>query len=125
MWAKTQNTPAWIAEGKTAEELEQWMYDYVDRIADLYKDQLDYIDVLNEMISNSKNEVYADSPWLKIDDFACKLFKYTKKKLPKSVLLYNDDHFMSASGQQDKSQKVYAFIKSLVDGDCGIDGIGF
>lgn len=57
------------------------------------------------------------------------MFKYTKSKFPNSVLLYNDYAHESATGLDDrqgiKNRKVYDYVKELVDGDCGIDGVGF
>jgi GH35 family endo-1,4-beta-xylanase len=97
IWAKTANTPDWVYDGKTADELEQWMYSYVDEIHENFEYRADYIDVINEMVADTKNDTYHDSPWLQIDDFACKLFKYTKSKFPNADLLYNDYSFESVT----------------------------
>lgn len=128
IWAKYDRTPEYLWN-LTAADLEQWAYNYIDTIQERYGDQLDIIDVINEQIADTKSEDYHDAPWYIIDDFACKMFKYTKSKFPNSVLLYNDYAFESATGDDDrqgvKNRKVYDYVKGLVDGECGIDGVGF
>lgn len=125
-WAKDDyQTPAWM-DDYTTDELETWMYDYIEKIGEHYDGaDLPYIDVLNEFIGDGDDD-YHESPFLYIDDFACKAFTKAREVFPNSMLIYNDYNFESAQGWQlTKSDKVYTFIEGLVNAGCPIDVVGF
>ena len=88
-------------------------------------------DVLNEAVAN--NNHYDGESYMKpnnmaqIEGLPCKLFQKAREIRdslnPGAFLVYND------WGHEDiteaKSQRVYDFVKDLVNNDCGIDGVGF
>ena len=83
-------------------------------------------DVVNEAVHDGPNYVLKTSPWSMIDDYVCKAFKMARKANPNIELFYNDYKHASMAGRyQYKSNKVYDYVKSLVERGCPIDGVGF
>lgn len=125
-WAKkSANWPAWIVD-LTPDALEEFCMNYIDLIAERYAGKLDYIDVINEIVdaTGPDDHEFHDSPFAAIDDFSCKVFKRTREKIPQAKLIYND--FAHESRYWKKvSDKVYDFVKGLVDRGCPIDMVGF
>ena len=123
-WArKPANWPAWIQDLAPV-ELEQFCYTYIEQIAHRYAGRLDFIDVINEMVDTTGPPLVYDSPFSAIDDFACKVFKHVREKMPLAKLAYNDFSHESMVWNA-SSTKVYNFVKDLRDRDCGPDIVGF
>ena len=108
----------------TPPELENFCYAYIDQIAERYAGKLDYIDVINEMIDTTGDGHFHPSPFAAVDDFACKVFKRVRQKIPRAKLIYNDFVHESLYWKV-PSDKVYNFVKGLVEADCGPDMVGF
>ena len=91
---------------------------------------MDYIDVINELIdiegddSNDNDKGWQASPFTKIDDFACKMFTYSKKKFPNAILVYND-YSHESTYWRGAADKVFYFVQDLKQRSCGIDAVGF
>ena len=115
--------PKWI-EDLTPVELEEFCFNYIEQIAHRYAGKLDFIDVINEMVDATGTLPLYDSPFAAIDDFACKVFKHVREKLPQAKLAYNDFSHESLVWKS-SSDKVYNWVKDLRDRDCGPDVVGF
>jgi GH35 family endo-1,4-beta-xylanase len=76
------------------------------------------------MVDTTGPPLVYDSPFSAIDDFACKVFKHVREKMPEAKLAYNDFSHESMVWNA-SSTKVYNFVKDLRDRDCGPDIVGF
>lgn len=84
-------------------------------------------DVINEAVTDGPDGVLKTSPWSKIPDVACKIFKKAKQVSPHTELFYNDYNAAGSttSWKQRKADKIFNFVKDLKQRGCGIDGVGF
>ena len=124
--AKTTLLPAFVREEKNATTLETRMLEYIDTVVKHVGERAFAWDVINEAISDKRDELIKPSPWNKIDDFVCKAFKAAHSANPKAQLFYNDYGAESSAGwQSTKANKVYNYLKELKERGCPIHGVGF
>lgn len=127
IWASDgTHNPDFVRNERDVKKLEQFMYDYIEKTMRHMGDYVFAWDVINEAVTDGPNGITKTSPWSKIPDFACKIFKKAKQVNPKAELFYNDYNIASMTGKyKRKSDKVFQFVKDLKDRGCGIDGVGF
>lgn len=108
--------PAWIfkdEKGDTVskEILLQRLKDHITTVVTRYKGKVYAWDVVNEVISDKKDEFYRNSAWLRIcgPEFIEKAFLWTHEADPQAVLFYNDYNEIDAV----KRVKIIQMVKSL------------
>ncbi|MEO8174093.1 MAG: endo-1,4-beta-xylanase, partial [Sediminibacterium sp.] len=89
--------PRWMftnAAGDTVtkEVLLQRLKDHITTVVNRYKGQIYAWDVVNEAISDNKDEYMRNSIWYRIcgEDFIAKAFEYAHQADPDALLFYND-----------------------------------
>ncbi|MEO7531431.1 MAG: endo-1,4-beta-xylanase [Sediminibacterium sp.] len=119
--------PRWMftnAAGDTVtkEVLLQRLKDHITTVVNRYKGQIYAWDVVNEAISDKKDEYLRPSAWYKIcgEDFIAKAFEYAHEADPDALLFYNDYNEINPI----KRDKMYKLVKSLKDAGVPIHGIG-
>jgi len=119
--------PAWMfvdAAGKTVSKdvLLQRLKDHITSVVTRYKGTIYAWDVVNEAISDKKDEYLRDSPWLKIcgEEYIAKAFQWAHEADPNALLFYNDYNEIDPG----KREKIYKLVKSLKDVGVPIHGIG-
>ncbi|MEO6733407.1 MAG: endo-1,4-beta-xylanase [Ferruginibacter sp.] len=119
--------PGWIfkdAEGKqvTKEVLLQRLKDHITTVVKRYKGTVYAWDVVNEAISDKKEEYLRNSLWYQIcgEEYIAKAFEYAHEADPQALLFYNDYNEISPV----KREKIYRLVKSLKDSGVPIHGIG-
>jgi endo-1,4-beta-xylanase len=122
-----QQAPRWFftnAAGDTVskEVLLQRLKDHITTVVQRYKGTIYAWDVVNEVISDKKDEFYRPSPFYKIigEEFIAKAFQYAHEADPSALLFYTDYNEISAS----KREKIIKMIKGLKDAGIPIHGIG-
>ncbi|MFS0725576.1 endo-1,4-beta-xylanase [Paenibacillus sp. 1P07SE] len=120
-------TPAWVFEDGSGgtigrEGLLARMKTHIDTVVGRYKGRIYAWDVVNEAVSDSGPEVLRESQWLSIagDDFIARAFEYAHAADPDALLFYNDYN----EAVPEKREKIYTLVKSLLDQDVPIHGIG-
>lgn len=120
-------TPSWLfvnAAGDTVskEVLLQRIRDHIFAVAGRYKGQIYAWDVVNEAISDRRDEYLRPSPFLKIcgEEFIAKAFQWAHEAAPDAQLFYNDYNEISPV----KREKIYRLVKSLKDAGVPIHGVG-
>jgi len=106
----------------TKEVLLQRLKDHITAVVTRYKGKIYAWDVVNEAISDSKDEYLRNSDWLKIcgEEYIAKAFQYAHEADPNALLFYNDYNEISAT----KREKIYKLVKGLKDAGVPIHGIG-
>jgi endo-1,4-beta-xylanase len=118
--------PAWvfIDDGKTVskEVLLRRLRDHITKVVSRYKGSIYAWDVVNEAISDKRNEYLRPSKWLEIcgEEYIAKAFQYAHEADPNAVLFYNDYNEISPV----KREKIYKLLKSLKDVGVPIHGVG-
>lgn len=104
------------------EVLLQRLKDHITTVVQRYKGTIYAWDVVNEVISDKKEEFYRPSLFYKIigEEFIAKAFQYAHEADPSALLFYNDYNEISAS----KREKIYKMIKDLKAAGVPIHGIG-
>jgi endo-1,4-beta-xylanase len=104
------------------EVLLQRLKDHITTVVQRYKGKVYAWDVVNEVISDKKDEFYRPSPFYTIigEEFIAKAFQYAHEADPSALLFYNDYNEISAS----KREKIYKMVKGLKDAGIPIHGIG-
>ncbi|MEO5890009.1 MAG: endo-1,4-beta-xylanase [Ferruginibacter sp.] len=120
-------TPDWLfkdSAGKqvSKEVLLQRLKDHITTVVKRYKGIVYAWDVVNEAISDSKDEYLRNSLWYQIcgEDYIAKAFQYAHEADPDALLFYNDYNEISPV----KREKIYRLVKSLKDAGIPIHGIG-
>ena len=120
-------TPRWLfvdSAGKTVtkEVLLQRIKDHIFTVVKRYKGTIYAWDVVNEAISDSKDEFYRNSPLYKIcgDEFIRKAFEWAHEADPNALLFYNDYNEINPV----KREKMFKLVKDLKDAGVPIHGIG-
>jgi endo-1,4-beta-xylanase len=112
------------AEGKpaTKELLLARLKEHITTVVTRYKGKIYAWDVVNEVISDDKNEFYRNSDWFKIcgEDFIAKAFQYAHEADPNALLFYNDYNETNPV----KREKIFKLVKSLKDAGVPIHGLG-
>jgi endo-1,4-beta-xylanase len=120
-------TPKWIfinSAGDTVskEVLLQRLKEHITTVVSRYKGTIYAWDVVNEAISDKKDEYLRPSPWLKIcgEEYIAKAFQWAHEADPNAVLFYNDYNEISPV----KREKIYKLVKGLKDAGVPIHGVG-
>ncbi|MEO7989701.1 MAG: endo-1,4-beta-xylanase [Chryseolinea sp.] len=120
-------TPRWMfvdAEGKdvSKEVLLKRLKDHITTVASRYKGKVYAWDVVNEAISDSKDEYLRKSKWFEIcgEEYIAKAFQWAHEADPDALLFYNDYNEIDPI----KREKMYKLVKSLKDAGVPIHGVG-
>ena len=120
-------TPSWLFvdnNGNTVSKdvLLQRMKAHITTVVNRYKGKIYAWDVVNEAISDNPDELLRKSAWLEIigEDFIAKAFEYARAADPDAKLYYNDYNAIIP----EKRDRIYKMLKSLVENDVPIDGVG-
>jgi endo-1,4-beta-xylanase len=120
-------TPKWLfvnAAGDTVskEVLLNRLKDHITTIVSRYKGKVFAWDVVNEAISDSKDEFYRKSVWYKIcgEEFIAKAFQYAHEADPDALLFYNDYNEINPV----KREKIIKMVSDLKKAGVPIHGIG-
>ncbi|MCT8137112.1 endo-1,4-beta-xylanase [Anaerobacillus sp. CMMVII] len=95
---------------------------HISTVMGRYKGSFYSWDVVNEAISDDHAEYLRQSKWLEIigEDFIAKAFEFAHKADPNASLFYNDYN----ESDPEKREKIYRLVKSLLEKDVPIHGIG-
>ena len=120
-------TPGWLfkdSEGKNVskEILLQRLKDHITAVVTRYKGTIYAWDVVNEVISDKKDEYFRPSLWYQIcgEEFVAKAFQFAHEADPDALLFYNDYNEINAV----KREKIYRLVKGLKDAGIPIHGVG-
>ena len=119
--------PAWMFKGNdgqavSKEVLLNRLRDHIMNVAGRYKGKIYAWDVVNEAISDKKDEWLRNSEWLRIcgEDYIAKAFQWAHEADPAALLFYNDYNEIGA----EKREKIFRLVKGLKDAGVAIHGIG-
>jgi len=122
-----QQTPGWFFKDGdqevSKEVLKERLQKHIQTVVSRYKDEVYCWDVVNEAISDKKDEYFRkDSPWYKIlgEKFIELAFQYAHEANPNVKLFYNDYN----TTNPEKREKIIRLVKSLQEKGIQIDGIG-
>ncbi|HEY3429930.1 MAG TPA: endo-1,4-beta-xylanase [Cyclobacteriaceae bacterium] len=95
---------------------------HITEVVTRYKGKIYAWDVVNEVISDKKDEFYRPSTWYKIcgEEFIAKAFQYAHEADPNALLFYNDYNEISAV----KRKKIIKLVTDLKNAGVPIHGIG-
>ena len=120
-------TAKWMftdAEGKpvSKELLLQRLKDHITTVVSRYKGKIYAWDVVNEAISDSREDFYRNSDWYKIcgEEYIAKAFQYAHEADPAALLFYNDYNETNPV----KREKIAKLVKALKDAGVPIHGLG-
>jgi endo-1,4-beta-xylanase len=120
-------TPKWLfvdGEGKNVskEVLLARLKEHITTVVSRYKGKIFAWDVVNEAISDSKEEVYRNSLWYQIcgEEYIAKAFQYAHEADPDALLFYNDYNEINAV----KREKIIKMITDLKKAGVPIHGVG-
>ncbi|PSL34978.1 endo-1,4-beta-xylanase [Chitinophaga ginsengisoli] len=119
--------PAWIfkdEKGDTVskEILLRRLKDHITTVVTRYKGKVYAWDVVNEVISDKKEEFYRNSAWLRIcgPEFIEKAFQWAHEADPQAVLFYNDYNEINPV----KRAKIIQMVKDLRAKGVPVQAIG-
>lgn len=122
-----QQAPEWMfkdAAGKqvTKEILLKRLKDHISTVVKRYKGVVYAWDVVNEAISDKKEEYLRNSLWYQIcgEAYIAKTFEYAHAADPDALLFYNDYDEIDPV----KREKIFKLVKGLKDAGVPIHGIG-
>lgn len=120
-------TPGWLfkdSAGKqvTKELLLQRLKDHITTVVKRYKGTIYAWDVVNEAISDNKEEYLRNSLWYQVcgEEYIAKAFQFAHEADPGALLFYNDYNEIDPV----KREKIYRLVKNLKDAGVPIHGIG-
>lgn len=120
-------TPRWVFEDVHGGQTDRMtllarMKSHIDAVVGRYKGRIYAWDVVNEAVSDKKEELLRPSPWLEIigEEFIAQAFHYAHEADPEALLFYNDYN----ESNPVKREKIYTLVKSLLERDVPIHGIG-
>ncbi len=119
--------PDWVFKDEKGnmidkEKLLERLYEHIKNVVGYYKGKIYAWDVVNEAISDKKNEFLRDVPWYNIcgEEVIEKAFIWTHEIDPDAILFYNDYNIEFPT----KREKVYQLIKKLKEKGVPIHGVG-
>ncbi len=119
--------PRWIFlddKGATVSKdvLLQRLKDHITTVVNRYKGKIYAWDVVNEAVSDNKDEYLRPSTWLQIcgEGYIAKAFQWAHEADPDARLFYNDYNEISPI----KREKIYRLVKSLKEAGVPIHGLG-
>ena len=120
-------TPRWLfvdTAGKNVlkEVLLQRLKEHITEVVQRYRGTIYAWDVVNEAISDKKDEYLRPSLWYQIcgEEYIAKAFQYAHEADPKALLFYNDYN----ETNPEKREKIYKLVKSLKEAGVPIYGVG-
>ena len=120
-------TPDWVFSNNNGEVVDRdtllaRMKAHISTVMGRYKGQIYAWDVVNEDVADSGTNILRDSKWKAIigEDFIDKAFEYAHLADPEAALFYNDYN----ESDPGKREKIYTLVKSLVEKEVPIHGIG-
>ncbi len=119
-------TPEWVftENGQLAsrETVLRRMKDHISTVLGRYKGKIVAWDVVNEAVTDSGEVALRESKWLQTigEDYIAKAFEFAHEADPNALLFYNDYNESSP----EKCEKIYHLVKSLLEKDVPIHGIG-
>ncbi|NLK22075.1 MAG: endo-1,4-beta-xylanase [Epulopiscium sp.] len=120
-------TPAWVFEDNEGKEISKeallkTLDEHIYVLANRYGDGIYCWDVANEVIEDKEEEYLRDSKWLRIigEDYIMRAFEMTHKKLPNTLLFYNDYNESTPK----KREKIVRLVSSLKESGTPIHGVG-
>jgi endo-1,4-beta-xylanase len=122
-----QQTPDWVfqdADGKpaTRETVLLRLREHIRAVMGHYRGRIRGWDVVNEAVSEKRDEWLRDSPWLRAlgEDYVELAFQFAREADPDAQLYYNDYNLE----QPVKREKAVRLIKRLQARGVHIDGVG-
>lgn len=120
-------TTNWLFEDKNGEAASKEtvlarLKSHIQTVVGRYKNDIYAWDVVNEVIADEGDELLRNSKWVDIvgPEFIAKAFEFAHVADPKALLFYNDYN----ESNPNKRDKIYKLVKSLLDQDVPIHGIG-
>jgi endo-1,4-beta-xylanase len=120
-------TPAWLfvgSDGNTVskEVLLKRIKDHIYAVVGRYKGKIYAWDVVNEAISDKRDEYLRPSKFMEIigEEYIAKAFQWAHEADPDALLFYNDYNEISPV----KREKIHRLIKSLKDAGVPVHGVG-
>ncbi len=100
----------------------QRLKDHITTVVSRYKGSIYAWDVVNEAISDRKEEYMRNSAFYRIcgEEFIAKAFEYAHAADPQALLFYNDYNEIDPV----KREKMYRLVKGLKDAGVPIHGVG-
>lgn len=126
VWAKDDRTDQWMMEEDgepvSREVLLRRIETHVDTVVARYADVVTMWDVVNEAISDSKDELLRDSVYSRTTgiDFIVTAFKAAREKAPDALLIYNDYN----CHQPGKRRKLIELLTELKEKGAPVDAYG-
>jgi len=119
--------PGWLFKDSagnnvTKEVLLKRLKDHITTVVSRYKGKIYAWDVVNEVISDNKDEYLRNSTWYQVcgEEYIAKAFEYAHEADPDALLFYNDYNEINAV----KREKIYRLVKGLKDAGVPIHGVG-
>ena len=118
-WFFTDST---TGQQVTKEVLLQRLKDHITAVVSRYKGDIYAWDVVNEAISDKKDEYYKPTPFYQIagEEFIAKAFQWAHEADPNALLFYNDYNEIDPV----KREKIIRMIKDLKAKGVPVHGIG-
>jgi endo-1,4-beta-xylanase len=120
-------TPPWLFVDENGNQVSKEILlkrlkDHITTVVTRYKGKIYAWDVMNEVISDKRDEYLRDSKWLQIcgEEYIAKAFQWAHAADPNALLFYNDYNEIDAV----KREKICKLIKSLKDAGVPIHGVG-
>jgi len=121
-----QQMPGWFFSSMGGpvdrELLLERVKEHMEVMAERYNDVVYAWDVVNEAISDEKEEYLRPSPFLKIigEDYIDLAFHMAHEIMPEAKLFYNDYSVLDPV----KQDKIYKLLSDMIDRGVPVDGIG-
>jgi endo-1,4-beta-xylanase len=113
-----EQTPRWFFQGPDGQPAGRELAlarlrEHIATVVGHYKGRVKQWDVVNEAISDTKDELLRQSPWLKAigEDYIAEAFRAAHEADPDAILIYNDYNIE----QRDKRRKALQLLRSLLD----------
>lgn len=119
-------TPDWLfvdmGQRVNKEVLLKRLKDHITTVATRYKGKIYAWDVVNEAISDMRDEYLRNSLYQQIigEEYIAKAFQWAHEADPDALLFYNDYNEISPV----KREKIYRLVKSLKEAGVPIHGVG-
>jgi endo-1,4-beta-xylanase len=120
-------TPDWLFKDDkghkvTKEVLLERLKKHIETVVTRYKGKIYAWDVVNEAVSDKKDEFLRQSPWLEIcgDEYIARAFQFAHAADPDAVLFYNDYNEIDPV----KREKIIRLVQNLKKAGVPIHGIG-
>jgi len=100
----------------------QRLKDHITNVVSRYKGKIYAWDVVNEVISDKRDEYFRKSKWYEAcgEDFVAKAFQYAHEADPNALLFYNDYNEIDSL----KREKIIKMVQGLQKAGVPIHGIG-